>query len=262
MIFSEKEYGFVAKLKNNGMGTENVGPLLYSLVKIHRPKDVLAVGLGYSTAYIVKAILDVGKEEQLDRELMTSCDSGEGRLEVLNSRFQRPDDRSLTGIDNLSEDTGGIRYLQKLIDHMGFKRNFRMIPEDIATALQQVSKRFDFVWVDCGHQSDYGQIFNEVFARCSSGATVVFHYTYIDVDQQGEAVLVPGPFVNELKRQIAISDEDYEFISLVEPHKIRQGSVSIIRKMRDSEQLRSSLFGDEIEQLYGRTGPSPKLKSS
>ena len=43
-------------LLNPGMGTENVGPLIYSLIQIIRPEKVLEVGLGYSTALISEGL--------------------------------------------------------------------------------------------------------------------------------------------------------------------------------------------------------------
>ena len=44
------------RLLNPGMGTENVGPLIYSLIQIIRPEKVLEVGLGYSTALIAEGL--------------------------------------------------------------------------------------------------------------------------------------------------------------------------------------------------------------
>ena len=49
----EKKY---LRLLNPGMGTENVGPLIYNLIQIIRPEKVLEVGLGYSTALIVEGL--------------------------------------------------------------------------------------------------------------------------------------------------------------------------------------------------------------
>ena len=49
----EKKY---LRLLNPGMGTENVGPLIYNLIQIIRPEKVLEVGLGYSTALIAEGL--------------------------------------------------------------------------------------------------------------------------------------------------------------------------------------------------------------
>ena len=37
-------------------GTEQMAPLLYDLVRFHRPRTVVEVGIGYTTAFILRAL--------------------------------------------------------------------------------------------------------------------------------------------------------------------------------------------------------------
>jgi hypothetical protein len=58
----------VGPLADPGMGTENVGPLLYARVRMRRPRNVLAVGLGSSTLCILQALADNAAESAHDGE--------------------------------------------------------------------------------------------------------------------------------------------------------------------------------------------------
>ena len=44
-----------------GMGTELMAPLLYSLVRFVRPQTILEIGLGYTTPWLAKGIEDNGE---------------------------------------------------------------------------------------------------------------------------------------------------------------------------------------------------------
>ena len=74
----EKKY---LKLLNPGMGTENIGPLIYNLIQIIRPTNVLEVGLGYSTALIAeglfksktKSLLSFPTSTRLNWEVLTEA---------------------------------------------------------------------------------------------------------------------------------------------------------------------------------------------
>ena len=46
------------ELYRPGMGTENVGPLLRSLVQMVRPSRTLEIGAGYTTPFLLEAIVN------------------------------------------------------------------------------------------------------------------------------------------------------------------------------------------------------------
>jgi predicted O-methyltransferase YrrM len=41
-----------------GMGTELMAPLLYSLIRFVRPQRILEIGLGYTTPWLIKGLED------------------------------------------------------------------------------------------------------------------------------------------------------------------------------------------------------------
>ena len=59
----------VAPLYDLHMGAENLGPLLYSLVRFLKPARVLEVGAGYTSVFILQALRDNAAELEAYREL-------------------------------------------------------------------------------------------------------------------------------------------------------------------------------------------------
>ena len=60
-----------SKLLNPGMGTENVGPILYSFIQKVRPEKVLEIGLGYTTAFIAESLKKVKNNFEYESKLLS-----------------------------------------------------------------------------------------------------------------------------------------------------------------------------------------------
>src|SRR5262249_44856828 len=48
----------VEPLRKPGMGTELMGPVLYDLVRTCRPRRVLEIGMGYTSAFLARALAE------------------------------------------------------------------------------------------------------------------------------------------------------------------------------------------------------------
>ena len=73
-----------------GMGTELMAPLLYSLVRFVRPQTILEIGLGYTTPWLAKGIEDNG-EIHLD-----------GNADM--NYFKKPYNPQMICIDDMSDE--------------------------------------------------------------------------------------------------------------------------------------------------------------
>ena len=74
----------VSPLYDMHMGCENMGPLLYSLVRFLKPKRVLEIGAGLTSIFLLQALVDNEKEEEAMRRMRggeggCKCEGGEGR---------------------------------------------------------------------------------------------------------------------------------------------------------------------------------------
>ena len=74
----------VAPLYDLHMGAENLGPMLYSLVRFNKPARVLEVGAGYTSVFILQALRDNAAELEAYRELRAArmCACGDAPWSV------------------------------------------------------------------------------------------------------------------------------------------------------------------------------------
>lgn len=265
---SEQNFQWLAnKLLDKGMGTENVADLLYALVKMNRPLTSVAVGLGYSTLYLLKALAENEQEQLYDDSVVRGVEKDPARQEVLLEEYfneQRDNNVApmLYGIDNFSEQGNHLDNLEKCIELSGFKKFFKLHQvnyQDFNTSL--IETEIDFVWLDCGHQLDYPELINLFWPLLNpDGGMMAIHYTYVDIEysDQGkqEKLMIAGAVANAIKKQQLRSGmmSQFEFITLLEPHKYRQGSVSLIRRIDSAEVCRDTHLQDEHLSLYGNKG--------
>src|SRR5919108_2855145 len=58
MSLSKDFWSAVEQLRASRMGTELMGPLLYSLIRSLRPRSVVEAGMGYTSPFIAQALAD------------------------------------------------------------------------------------------------------------------------------------------------------------------------------------------------------------
>ena len=187
-----------------GMGTETVGPFLRSLVQMIRPNRILEIGAGYTTPFLLEGL--VNNEHVID----------DGNLEAkyFENYSYCP---KLVIIDDMSlGDLAKRPGMQGIIDSD--------YTEFIEGKFQGKSKflfenygYFDFVWFDCGGPKEYQAFFSEYWEICSKYA--VCHFTYLNGKPNLNLQTIIDNVTNDPFR-----------IDIVEPHKTRQGSLTILKK--------------------------------
>ena len=117
-----------------GMGTENVGPLLRTLVQMIRPQRILEVGAGYTSPFILDAL----------KENETLFD--DGNLDPKYSKWHQENNNPKLVII----DTDPLPKLDsKYVEHIQGK--FQGKSQDLFERYGE----FDMVWFDCGGPQDY-----------------------------------------------------------------------------------------------------------
>lgn len=264
------------KLYKPGMGTEAAAPLLYSLVRMLRPSSVMEVGLGYTTPFLAQALYDAMAEAEEDRAILAGEVDSPGRAEVLHPNVDKVVYRpKIIAIDDFAEEAGGsghqaLEVLKELeLDHLVEVRqgDFRGQSGNLGLAPNQP---LDFVWFDAGGPREYLDFLKEYWPILNPNyGTVLFHFTYwnLQLSQEpgkpGRRVMLPSPLINELKRQevAAGGKARFEILSLLEPHKKRQGSVTLLRKIPPPAFVRPLDFKSEMQQISGKDdwGDVPNL---
>ena len=89
--------------------------------------------------------------------------------------------------------------------------------EGKAKMLRENYSSFDFVWFDCGGAAEYETFMHEYWDICTG--YIFFHFTY----SLGRPNNLHDIILKNLTGNPAIFD-------IVEPHKSRQGSITMVRK--------------------------------
>lgn len=187
-----------------GLGTENVAPFLRSFVQMVRPNRILEIGAGYTSPFFLEALYN--NERVLN-------DGNLNDFFLSNAKY----DPRLIIVDDLSlgeiADDVGLQLLIK----SPYVRFVQGVFQGQAETLRNEYGLFDFVWFDCGSSSEYEDFINEYWDICNG--YVVFHYTF----SNGK----PNKNMDILNKHLGKS---HQIFSIIEPHKKRQGSISIIKK--------------------------------
>ncbi len=187
-----------------GMGTENLGGFLRSMVMMLRPKRILEIGAGYTTPFLLEGLIN--NERVFD----------DGNL--MESYFQDYSyEAKLVVIDNLSQgELTKIAGMENIIS----SPYTEFIEGDFQGKSKVLFKKygnFDFVWFDCGAADEYLSFFQEFWEYCSD--YIFFHNTY----SEGRPNNLHKIIQDKVKGNPAIFD-------IVEQHKKRQGSITMVNK--------------------------------
>ena len=202
------------KYFRRSMGTENVGPLLRTLVQMIRPQRILEVGAGYTTPFLLDGLK--ANDEIFD----------EGNLDPSYKKWHESNnDPRLVVID-----TDPLPQLDsKYVEHIQGKFQGR------SQKLFDKYGEFDMVWFDCGDAQDYQDFLAEYWNICSH--YMIFHYTFFQ-GQPTTAIDIISGSIDGYARLYGANN--VQRIDILEPHKAGQGSITMLKKVSPPSRLHSS----------------------
>jgi predicted O-methyltransferase YrrM len=245
----------VERLRMPGMGTEVVAPLLASLIHLVRPRRVLEIGMGHTTPYLARALAEVeelvaAEAEGLARKTLPYLRDGreldeewiEAEPALLTpSRYVEPFRPRLVAIDDFSDSGSSAPRVTRALDELGLADRVTVVNADLRNAVERLPDEWrpiDFAWVDAW---DCLYFFENCWELIDpDGGIVVMHYlmTY----PEGEAIL---RYIAESQR---LRPGEFEVLSLLESHKLRQNSMTVIRRTSGA-----------TPRKYSDTGQRPRL---
>ena len=197
-----------------GMGTENVGPLLRTLVQMIRPQRILEIGAGYTTPFLLDGLK--ANEELFD----------DGNLDPSYKRWHESNnDPRLVVID-----TDPLPQLDsKYVEHIQGKFQGK------SQGLFEKYGEFDMIWFDCGAPQNYQDFLAEYWNICSH--YMIFHYTFFQ-GQPTTAIDILSGSIDGWARLYGANN--VQRVDILEPHKAEQGSVTMLKKVSQPSRLHSS----------------------
>ena len=206
------------------MGAETMGPLLYTLIRFARPQRVLEVGAGYTTPFILKALADVHATHR--QEVAARQHAPQPHL--VSSYYEKPHEPRLLCLDNNSHPDSTASKVVELARTLGLSNYLEIHYENFEGYTRKMDpswRPFDFVWFDCGGLLQYALFLNEYWEFVNkNGGLLLLHSTLTNMSV--------NLLVKSLKLNQATKDfHNFELLSLLEPHKRNQNSVTMIRML-------------------------------
>jgi hypothetical protein len=210
-----------------GYGTENAGPFLRSLAQMTRPQKILEIGMGYTTPFLLDALKSNSSGLLWD----SNCDK-EYLNKAYNPKFVVVDDQSLENNEKQAEDRRNMLKEEPFVEFIEGDFTDTSVMNDVFS-----SGPYDLVWFDCGGPDEYEFFVDKYWKTVREYA--LFHFTYF----RGK----PNKNNNILS---SITDYSYR-MDLVEPHKLRQGSITMFRKTNQEVFTRGVLLPrEELTKAY------------
>lgn len=195
-----------------GLGTESVAPFLRSFIQMVRPQRILEVGAGYTTPFLLdglennKMILDEGN---LDMEYLEWHKKHyDPKLVILDTSVEY----------DLKE--RGFNFDSKYVEFIHGKFQGR------SEELFDKYGKFDMVWFDCGGPQEYKDFLFEYWNICTH--YMIFHFTFFQ-EQPSANIEAIADFLDSWTQLFGVNN--VQRIDMIEPHKIGQGSITILKKV-------------------------------
>lgn len=238
--------------RNWSMGVELASPFIYSLLRCIRPRRSLEVGAGYSSLFILQALHDNYVEDQENARSMQGhvrSDQHTGVRRLLKGRhplplalpdyYDKPLTPRLLVIDDSSHPSTSADKVTEVAKALGLDTYLKFYEGDFRHASRTFGAElvpFDFVWFDCGGLEDFQPEYWPLIDP--DGGMLMIHSTLANPRKRA--------FIKRMKEQLLELDgreKSFEILSVLEPHKWRQNSFTLIRMV--SAKLEASYTDEE-----------------
>src|SRR5262245_2184146 len=257
MPLNNRFFSIAGQMNDSGAGTENLGPLLYSLICMQRPHAVLTLGLTHTALYFLQALADIPPAVQRDETIITNPHLDLARYDLLASPRQvlrAP--RTLVVVDAFGHDEHRMSKALLCAHQLGLSALLEIHQVPFRSVQLEPAARFGLVWIDSDQPLDFVELTNKFWPHVAFDGLFGMHGTYVDSAATEKPAVVAGPLANAVKRQLLESGmaASCEMISLLERHKVRQGSTTLLRKLSPIDRCRSYSVTDEQKIVYGVEG--------
>lgn len=224
----------VESLYNPHMGVENLGPFLYSFVRFTKVRHLLEIGAGYTTLWILQALRD--NRDEMDR-IHKLQEAGQCRLldwpwtnEERVNRLVDPQQRScsLLCVDNCEHQKETATGAAAVAQALGLD-SFLQFHRGDAFELTLERESLDVVWCDFGVGSRMKDFCATTWDSLRPGGFLLCHST---LTNQRTRDWLEAARSHRGVEATGIPAGDYVEVSLLEPHKHYQNSISIFQKRR------------------------------
>ena len=235
----------LSSLYNPHMGVENLGTFLYSFVRFTKVKAIVEIGAGYTSLWILQALKD--NNDELDRiralQRQGKCRLLDWPWTVLNV-VERYDDSpaSLLCIDNCLHQKETATGAAAVAQTLGLDAYMKFIRGD-AFELELEDESVDLLWCDFGVGSRMQEFVAEAWSSIRPGGFLLCHST---LTNQRTRDWLEAARAKKGEAETGMPADEYVELSLLEPHKQYQNSISIFQKRKglDGKDYNEPLYSE------------------
>jgi hypothetical protein len=241
----------VAPLYEMHMGAENVGPLLYSLLRFAKPRAVLELGAGFTSLFLLQALADNAAECADAAAAAAAAPEGVPWLTPAFTALSDADADAgtLHVVDNCAHEHTSAHRVAAAAASLGLARRLTFhdadaLDADLAATLAPGQRHFGLIWIDLGAAHRLRALVDAFWARLEpEGGVMLVHSTLTNaagrawLDRMRAASARDGDAVDASDAgggggggAPAMRYGRFEILSLLEPHKRFQNSVTMLRR--------------------------------
>ncbi len=238
-------------LYNPHMGVENVGPLLYSLVRFTKLRRIVEIGAGYTTLWLLQAL----KENDIEMKRLKDLQD-EGKCRLLNIPWTIEDfvdqydcnitndgksSSSLLCIDNCLHQRETATGAGAVARSLGLDDYLEFVKGD-AFDMQFEEKTLDLIWCDFGVGSKMKEFASSAWKSIKPGGFLICHST---LTNQRTRTWLEKIRNREHEEETGIPPDEFVELSMLEPHKRYQNSVTILQRRKGShEEVQEPIYSE------------------
>ena len=252
-IFNPTFLDSIEPLYDLHMGAENMGPLLYTLARFSKPKNILEIGAGYTSIFLLQALEDNAEEGRRYSHMISDGKAmiGDVPWVVKDYEFDRLTHSTLHIVDNCAHEHTTAHRVDEIAQRLGCRDRLRVhVTDAFASELPSTlaipeAPCFDMLWIDLGAAHRIAGFFDAWWSRVNpEGGLVIVHSTLTNA--------LSRQWLEDMRRLAKNGGRDsdgtspyggFTTMSFLEPHKMFQNSCSIFQKRGDA------LSGDWTERI-------------
>jgi len=224
-LYDQRFLDIVAPLYDKVMGVENMGPLLYTLVRFLKPVHICEVGAGYTSVFLLQALHDNQEEiEKLkslheQKQAMVKPGVPYCRDEYMSGKTAGLG--TLYCIDNMAHEHTTANKVQEISTALNLDAHLKFIEQDAFEFAETASMdySFDFIWIDLGAGDRIFEFFDNIYFSLKTGGYILVHSTLTNKIMR-----------SWLETVRTSTTRVHETTSFLEPHKLFQNSFTLLQK--------------------------------
>ena len=225
------------------MGVEHLGPFLYSLIRFTKKRHVVEIGAGYTSPWILQALKENDDEFERVQNLQQSC-----KCRLLDIEWSISDvvdeyvkqRSSLLCVDNCEHQKETATGATAVARALGLDKYMKFHRGD-AFELDLDEDSVDILWCDFGVGSRMKDFIASSWSCIRPGGFLLCHST---LTNNNTREWLEAARARKGQDATGIPPDEYVELSLLEPHKRYQNSISIFqkRKGRDGEAYKEPIY--------------------